>query len=145
RRPEPLFHNGHDSIGSLGEFLSFGFVAAHKLNSSARSIDYVVIRHQERGNLKTNGRKLAIQQGLHCPAHLPIKIHANSTTKVGSERPSFVAYKKCSFISASRSRAFHRPTTSNTLLPSDRFPTSVAIGYHATYPTPRTAVKSLPT
>ena len=38
------------------------------------------------------------------------------------------------------SRAFHRPITSTKLFPSDKFATSVAIGYHATYPAPRTAV-----
>src|SRR5882762_766150 len=38
------------------------------------------------------------------------------------------------------SRAFHRSTTSNKLFPSEKSADSVVIGYHATYPAPRTAV-----
>src|ERR1700686_3878213 len=38
------------------------------------------------------------------------------------------------------SRAFHRSTTSNRLFPSEKSADSVVIGYHATYPAPRTAV-----
>ena len=48
------------------------------------------------------------------------------------------------FIPACSSRAFHLATVSNTLSPSDRFADSVATGYHATYPMPRTAVNDLP-
>src|ERR1700693_5362709 len=47
------------------------------------------------------------------------------------------------FSCAPTSRAFHLATVSNTLFPSDRFADSVATGYQATYPIPRTAVKVL--
>src|SRR6266536_418858 len=42
--------------------------------------------------------------------------------------------------SLSASRAFHRSATSNKLFPSEKSADSVVIGYHATYPAPRTAV-----
>src|SRR5580698_2521540 len=40
------------------------------------------------------------------------------------------------------SRFFHRSTTSNKLFPSEKSAASVVIGYHATYPAPRTAVNA---
>src|ERR1017187_7751788 len=42
--------------------------------------------------------------------------------------------------SLAASRAFQRSATSNRLLPSEKSADSVVIGYHATYPAPRTAV-----
>src|SRR6185369_4584078 len=47
------------------------------------------------------------------------------------------------FISAPASRAFQRATASNTLLPCEKLAASTAIGYHATYPTPRTAANEV--
>src|SRR5580698_8906839 len=58
----------------------------------------------------------------------------------GSNGSSLVGVNlKCIFDPASL--YFHLPSTSNKLLPSERFATSVAMGYHATYPAPRTPVK----
>src|SRR5205814_1520348 len=51
---------------------------------------------------------------------------------------------KLIFISASASRCFHLPIVSSTLFPCDKFAASVAIGYHATLPIPRTAVNDGP-
>src|SRR5579863_5185630 len=50
---------------------------------------------------------------------------------------------KINDIVAEANRAFHRPTVSGTLFPSDKFADSVATGYHTTYPIPRTAVNDL--
>src|ERR1019366_1374341 len=51
---------------------------------------------------------------------------------------------RASLNSLPASRAFHRSTTSNRLLPSEKSADSVVIGYHATYPAPRTAVNEPP-
>jgi len=76
------------------------------------------------------------------------KISIRSSIGAAQQRLSFLAAGtdrlRLAWNSLPDSRAFHRFTTSNKLFPSEKSADSVVIGYHATYPAPRTAVNDEP-
>src|ERR1700722_18429170 len=59
---------------------------------------------------------------------------------VGRASPSSRSALTIALNSLPAVRAFHRSTTSNRPFPSEKSAASVVIGYHATYPAPRTPV-----
>src|ERR1700747_3778009 len=63
--------------------------------------------------------------------------------KIGPPLPSSFEYLSLILMTAFCSRCFQRLRASKTLLPSERFAASVAMGYQATFPTPRTAEECL--
>src|SRR5207245_4134818 len=64
-------------------------------------------------------------------------------SKIGTPLPSSFEYPSLILMSAFCSRCFQRPRVSKRLLPSERFAASSAMGYQATFPTPRTPADCL--
>src|ERR1039458_2154544 len=79
-----------------------------------------------------------IPRSLPASAEEPPASAPHSRVGVASALPPCTL--SASLNSLPASLAFHRSTTSNRLFPSEKSADSVVIGYHATYPAPRTAV-----
>src|SRR5260370_21552064 len=79
-----------------------------------------------------------IPRSLPASAEEPLASGPHSSVGVASALPP--CKLNSSLNSLPPSRALHRSTTSNKLFPSEKSADSVVIGYHVTYPAPRTAV-----